>query len=175
MKIKTGMVRFSYVHVFEPSKMDEDSKEKYSVSIIIPKDDKKTLARINDAIEAALEQGKMSKFDGKIPRKYHNPLRDGDEDREDDEAYEDSYFITAKSDRQPGLVDADLQAIMSSDEFYSGCYGRASITFYPYNYNGTKGIAVGLNNLQKLKDGKHLGGSVTSAEDDFADSDDLFG
>jgi hypothetical protein len=177
MKIKTGLVRFSYAHVFEPSSMDGDTKEKYSVSLIIPKSDTKTVNRIKQAIKAALEEGKSSKFGGKIPKVYRNPLRDGDEERDEDKAYADSYFLNAKSDTRPGIVDAELSAIMSPEEFYSGCYGRASITLYPYDYNGSKGIAVGLNNLQKLRDGDPLGAAKVSAEDDFSDDfedNDLF-
>ena len=63
------------------------------------------------------------------------------------------------------------QPIIDTSEVYSGVYGRASITFYAFNSNGNKGIACGLNNLQKIADGEPLGGK-TRAEDDFADLDD---
>lgn len=170
-KVITGEVRFSYAHVFEPFKMNEGDKEKYGVSLIIPKSDKKTIKKIKDAIEAALEAGK-DKFGGKIPKSYKNPLRDGDEEREDDEVYAGSYFVNANSPRKPGLVDENLDPIMEKEEFYSGCYGRASINFYAFNSNGNKGIACGLNNLQKMKDGEPLGAVVASATDDFGDDSD---
>lgn len=170
-KVITGKVRFSYVHVFEPATISEDSSEKkYSVSIIISKKDKITLAKIEEAIKAATQAG-VAKWGGKLPKNLKTPLRDGDEEREE-ECYENSFFLNAKSSNKPGIVDANLDEIMSKEEFYSGCYGRASVTFYPYDSNGSKGIACGLNNLQKLEDGERLGGSSASAAEDFADDDD---
>ena len=68
-------------------------------------------------------------------------------------------------------MDADCQPILDTSELYSGIYGRASINFYAFNTNGNKGIACGLNNLQKLRDGEPLGGK-SRAEDDFSDDDD---
>jgi len=167
-KVVTGVVRFSYLHVWEPSAVDEGQDPKYSASLIIPKSDKKTLKAIKEAIENAKVQGKSNKFGGKIPANLKTPLRDGDEDRPDDEAYENSYFVNANSKTKPGIVDKDCNKILDQDEVYSGCYGRASITFYPFNTSGNKGIACGLNHLQKLKDGEPLGGRST-AENDFGD------
>lgn len=172
-KVITGKVRFSYAHVFEPSAIEEGQEKKYSVSIIIPKEDTKTLNKIKEAIKAAAEEGK-AKFGGTVPKNYKNPLRDGDEEREDDENYAGCMFINANSTRKPGLVDKDLNPIMDKDDFYSGCYGRASVNFYAFTVSGNKGVACGLNNLQKLEDGERLGGGASSAEDDFgADADDL--
>jgi len=170
-KVVTGKVRFSYANVFEPRAAQEGKKEKYSVSILIDKKDKKTLEKVENAIQAALEAGK-AKLGGKIPAKWKNPLRDGDEERPDDEAYEGVMFVNANSDRKPGLVDSDLNPILEREEFYSGCYGRASITFYAFNTQGNKGVACGLNNLQKLDEGDRLSGG-SSAEEDFGGEDDL--
>lgn len=167
-KVVTGLVRFSYLHVFEPSSIGDSEEKKYSVSLIIPKSDRMTVARIKKAIEAAKENGKNSKFGGKIPSNLKTPLRDGDEERPEDEAYANSYFINATAKTRPGLVDANLSPIIDENELYSGCYGRASINFYPFNVSGNKGIAAGLNNLQKIKDGEPLGGRQ-SAENDFND------
>lgn len=166
-KVITGKVRFSYANVFEPTAMQDGQTPKYNVSIIISKSDAKTVEAIKKAIEAAKEAGKSKIADknGKIPVNLKTPLRDGDEERPDDPAYENSYFINANSERKPGIVDRDLNPIMSRDDFYSGCYGRASINFYAFNVN-SKGIACGLNNLQKLEDGERLAGG-SSAEEDF--------
>jgi hypothetical protein len=166
-KVITGKVRFSYANVFEPTAMQDGQTPKYNVSIIISKSDTKTVEAIKKAIEAAKEAGKSKIADknGKIPFNLKTPLRDGDEERPDDPAYENSYFINANSERKPGIVDRDLNPIMSRDDFYSGCYGRASINFYAFNVN-SKGIACGLNNLQKLEDGERLAGG-SSAEEDF--------
>lgn len=160
--------------------MDEDDTAKYSVSCIIPKSDKKTIAIIEKAIAAAKEAGK-EKFGGKIPPNLKTKFRDGDIDRPEDEAYADSMFLNANSKSQPGIVDAKCQKIIDRDEFYSGCYGYASITFYAYKHEkGGKGIGASLNNVMKTKDGKMLGGSRASAEVEFAgieigEDDDLLG
>lgn len=166
-RVITGKVRFSYANVFTPKAMDDKSEPKYSVSIIIPKNDTKTLEKIKKAIDAAIALGKSKLADkaGKIPANLKTPLRDGDIDRPDDEAYADSFFINASSNRKPGIVDAQCNEIIDQSEFYSGCYGRASINFYAFLVSGNKGIAAGLQNLQKLADGEHLAGA--SAEQDF--------
>lgn len=147
------------------------------MSLIIPKSDTKTIAKIKSAIQAAYEEGQSKlKGNGKsVPslKAIKTPLRDGDLERPDDEAYANSYFINANSASAPGIVDADRQPIIDHSEVYSGVYGRASINFYAFNSNGNKGIACGLNNLQKIKDGEPLGGK-SRAEDDFADEDDDF-
>lgn len=165
-KVVTGKVRFCYVNVFEPTAMNEGDTPKYNICVLIPKDDAKTLEKINKAIEAAKQAGKAKLADknGRIPANLKLPLRDGDEERPDDPAFEDHYFINANSMRQPSIVDRSLNPIMSRDEFYSGCYGRASISFYAFNVS-SKGIAAGLNNLQKLEDGEMLAGGSTAEED----------
>lgn len=165
-KVVTGKVRFCYANVFEPTSMNEGDTPKYNVCILISKDDKKTLDKIAKAIEAAKQAGKAKIADksGKIPSTLKTPLRDGDEERGDDPAFENCFFINANSTHKPSIVDRNLSPIMDRDEFYSGCYGRASINFYAYNVN-SKGIAAGLNNLQKLEDGEPLAGGSTAEED----------
>lgn len=174
-KVVTGECRFSYANLWEPKAMDENSKAKYSVSLIIPKSDTKTIEKIKAAIQAAYDEGKGKLGNGKtVPplTSIKTPLRDGDVDRPDDEAYADSYFINANSIIAPGIVDADLQPVLDHSEVYSGIYGRASINFYAFKTNTSKGIACGLQNVQKLRDGEPLGGH-SRAEDDFADEDDF--
>lgn len=163
-KVTTGKVRLSYAHLFEPHAID-GNEPKYSVSVIIPKSDKETLQAIKEAVAEAKEQGK-SKWGGKVPANVKTPLRDGDVDREGDEAYAGCYFLNANSKNKPGIVDINVQPILDSTEVYSGCYARLTLNFYAYNANGNKGIAAGLGNVQKLADGEPLGG-FTRAEDDF--------
>jgi len=175
MKVITGSdTRWSYANVWEPKSINGGAP-KYSVSLIIPKSDTKTVAKIQAAIEAAYKEGE-SKLKGNgrsVPALsvLKTPLRDGDTERPDDEAYADSYFINANSAAAPGIVDADRQPVIDRSEVYSGVYGRASINFYAFNSNGNKGIACGLNNLQKMKDGEPLGGK-SRAEDDFASEEE---
>lgn len=163
-KVTTGKIRLSYVHLFEPYAI-EGNEPKYSASVIIPKDDKETLKVIKEAIEEAKELGKV-KFGGKIPANLKTPLRDGDEERPDDESYENSYFLNANSRNKPGIVDVNVHPILDETEVYSGCYARVTLNFYAYSASGNKGIAAGLGNVQKLTDGEPLGG-FTRAEDEF--------
>lgn len=166
---KENPVRFSYANVHQPVSVN-GSDLKYSVSIIIPKSDKQTIKKVKDAIQKAIEENK-DKFGGKVPSSIKKPLRDGDVDREEDEAYADAYFVNANSKVKPGIVDGDVNPILDQSEFYSGCYGRVSLTFYAYNVNGNRGIAAGLQNIMKTDEGEPLGGR-SRAEDDFSDEDD---
>ena len=146
-KVITGVnTRWSYANVWDPKSINGGAP-KYSVSLIIPKSDTATVAKIKAAIQAAYEEGQSKlKGNGKsVPAlsAIKTPLRDG----------------------------ADRQPILERSEVYSGVYGRASINLYAFNSNGNKGIACGLNNLQKIRDGEPLGGK-SRAEDDFATADD---
>jgi len=169
-KVVTGKVRLSYAHVWEPVSIN-DSKPKYSVSLIIPKSDKETIKKINAAVDAAIEEG-IAKFGGKKPNKaaLKLPLRDGDTERED-EAYKNSFFVNANSTTAPQIVDRAVNPILDREEVYSGCYARVSVNFYAYNTNGNKGIACGLGNIQKVADGEPLGGR-SNAKDDFGSLED---
>jgi hypothetical protein len=162
-KVVTGKVRFSYANVFDPKSVN-GGEEKYSVSIIIPKSDQKTLSTIQAAIQQAKLEG-IYKFGGKIPESLKLPLHDGDFDRPEDEAYRESYYLNAISKDKPGVVDKNVQPILEPSEFYSGCYGRASLSFYAFNQNENQGIACGLQNLQKLSEGEPLTGRSRPEED----------
>ena len=174
-KVITGPnTRWSYANVWQPKSINGGAP-KYSVSLIIPKSDTVTVEKVKAAIQAAYEEGESKlKGNGKtVPALsvIKTPLRDGDTERPDDPAYANAYFINANSATAPGIVDADRQPIIDTSEVYSGVYGRASINFYAFNSNGNKGIACGLNNLQKIRDGEPLGGK-SRAEDDFNTDDD---
>jgi len=175
-KVVTGPnTVFSYLNCWD-AKAINGGTPKFSVSLIIPKSDTQTLEKIKAAIQAAYEdgQGKLKGNGKTVPALsvLKTPLRDGDLERPDDSTYANSYFINANSSNAPGVVDADRQPIINRSEMYSGVIGRASISFYAYNVNGNKGIACGLNNLQKLRDGQPLGGR-SRAEDDFNDDEDF--
>ena len=169
-KVVTGLVRFSYVNIFRSRSFREGQDAKYSICLLIPKSDKATIKKLKAAIQEATDEGVSSKWGGKLPKNLKSPLRDGDDERADEAPeYEGMYFINANSNNKPGIVDKDLNEILDPDEVYSGCWGRASINFFAYDSNGNKGIGAGLNNIQKVKDGEHLGASRASAEDDFGD------
>ena len=169
-KVITGKVRFSYVNIFRSRAFREGQDAKYSICLLIPKEDKTTLAKIAAAMDDAVQEGISSKWGGKKPKNLHLPLRDGDLERADEAPeYEGMMFLNANSTTKPGIVDKDLNEILDPDEVYSGCWGRASINFFAYDSNGNRGVGVGLNNIQKLKDGERLGASRASAESDFGD------
>jgi len=173
-KVITGKCRASYANLNEPKSIN-GGKPKYSCSIIVPKSDAVTVNKVKDAIRAAYDEGENKlKGTGKTAPPFagiKQPLRDGDAERPDDAAYKNSYFINANSDTAPGLVDRDRNPIMDRSEIYSGIYARFSVNFYAFNSNGNRGIACGLNNVQKLSDGVPLGGK-SKAEDDFSDDYD---
>lgn len=174
MKVITGPnTRLSYCNVWEPKSIN-GADPRYSVSLIIPKDDAATVQAIKAAIAAAYKEGEATLGRGSsrsVPplSAIKTPLRDGDVEKPDDPAYANSWFINAKSKDAPGIVDEHCKRITDHSRCYSGVYGRASVTFYAFNTNGNKGIACALNNLQVLRPGEPLG-SRASAEDDFADS-----
>ena len=169
-KVILGPCRLSYVHLFEKYVPEGTSEEsgKYCASILIPKSEKQTIKAIEKAIEAAKKQAIVSKWGGKEPKKLDCVLRDGDEDKEDDEIYADKMFINAKSSSRPGIIDKDKSQIVDEDEVYSGMWAVVSITFYGYSFSGSNGIACYLNNVMKYKDDERFGGHE-SAESDFED------
>lgn len=170
-KVITGVnTRLSYFHGWEPVSIN-GGKERYSVSVLIPKSDTETLKAIEVAVDAAIEEG-IAKFGGKKPNKsaIKLPLRDGDIER-DDEAYKGYFFVNANSITAPQIVDKAVKPILDRDEVYSGCYARVSLNFYAFNSNGNKGVACGLGNIQKIKDGEPLG-SRSTASDDFTSLED---
>ena len=163
--------------------MADGGEKKYSVSLLIPKSNTGLVAGVKAAIKAAFQDGIASRFGGKqpAPGTWKNPLRDGDAERPDDETYAGCYFINATSKGKPGIVkivkmngEKKLVEITDEDEVYSGCYGVASVTFFPFNNAGNKGVAAGLNNVLKTKDGEYLGGRA-SAQSDFGDDLDQYG
>lgn len=175
-KVITGKVRLSYVHLFEKFAF-EGQDPKYSVMLLIPKSDTKTIKALKAAEKDAAEQGKSSKFGGKIPANLASIIRDGDDFAEDYPERAGHYFMTVSSNSRPNVVDKSVQPIMEADEVYSGCYARVSLNAFPYSVSGNKGISFGLNHVQKISDGEPLGGR-TRAEDDFDEideDDDLIG
>ena len=168
--------RISFANIFEPKSIN-GSEAKYSVSCLIPKDDKKTLLAIHKAIEAAKEDGKIRKWGGKLPPNLKLPLRDGDIDRPDDENYQNHFFLNATSKDAPQVVDRHVQPILDPMMVYSGCFCNVSVNLYPFNATVAVGVAVGLGNIQFVKDGDRLSGRA-SADADFdalEDDEDVLG
>ncbi len=160
-KVVTGKVRLSYCNLFQPKASDDGQDAKYSCTLLVPKSDKITIQKIKAAVEAA-KQASASVFGGKVPTSLKTPIHDGDGEKPNGGEYGEEckgcYVINTSSKQKPGIVDSSLNEILDSTKVYSGCYGKADINFYAYNRNGNKGIACGLNNIQKIADGDYLGG-----------------
>lgn len=173
VKTVIGEVRFSYLHVFEPWSNDPEKPKKYMATLLIPKKNKELVDKIRKAIKDAYEISINERWGGKPPRKWFDPLQDGDEPKQDGEdrgeAYEGCWYINTKSNNQPGIVDKRREEIVDSEEFYSGCYGYASVAFGGYTNSGKYGVSCYLNNIMKTRDGEALGGARTTAEQDFKD------
>ncbi len=171
-KVITGKIRMNYTNLFSPKSIETDENPKYSLSILIPKEDITTIEKIKDSISIAKKKGEAIWGDV-VPIDLKLPLRDGDIERADSKDYEDHYFINATSKYKPGIVDKRLNEIKDEKEIYPGCYGRVSINFYPFSKNGQSGIGCGINNVQKIGDGEII--SIGSRpEDDFTIIEDDF-
>lgn len=153
--------RFSYVHCWEPHGT-KGRAPRYSISAIIPKEDQDTLNIIKAAVDQVL-RNEFSQCDETEIQALRLPLLDGDLLRSGDKNYEGCYFLNANSRYQPQVVDQDLMPITERKQVYAGCYGKISVTFYAYEVNGKRGIAAGLGNIQKLRDGEHLGRRMSAA------------
>ena len=175
-KLTTGKVRLSYANIWKPKAMAEGQEEKYSVSLLIPKSDTKTVNAIKQAIKTAAEEAQHTKFGGKVPGNLKSPLRDGDDERSDDPNYAGHYFMNCSSKSKPIIVDRRREQIVNEDEVYSGCFAHVSVNFYAYNTSGNKGVACGLGNIQKVADGDPLSGGKGNIESEFKvlDEDDDF-
>lgn len=163
MKVITGKVRMNYLNIFTPKKLEESEDKRYSLSILIPKNDIDTISKINEAIFNAKEKG--LNLWSEINDEIKTPLRDGDIEKSDNEAYKNHYFLNATSKYKPGIVDKSLNEIKDPDKIYPGCYGRVSLNFYPYYKENICGIGCSVNNVQKICDGKVI--TYSRAEDDF--------
>lgn len=164
-QVRIGEVRFSFAHVFTP-RANNDGKEKYSCSVLIPKTDMAAFNTVKDAILAAQNLGKSSKWNGKIPVNCKTPLRDGDTER-DDPVYAGHWFINASANasQRPAvkvMEGGSIQDALDEDDFYSGCYGAVVLNFFPYDSNGNKGVGAGLNVVLKTRDGEKLSGGISA-------------
>ena len=172
-EVITGKVRFSFCHVFEPQAPQGGGEPKYSITLLIPKSDKKTLQNIQAAMQEARDNFCKKNGAAALPAKPSHTLHDGDGTRPSGDPFgpecRGCWVITVSSKDKPVVVDyPDRKAITDPASVYSGCYGRAKINFYGYNRAGKKGISAGLLSVQKIHDGEPLGGARGSA-DDFDD------
>lgn len=172
-QVITEPVRLSYANLFKPYARD-GQEPKYSACLLIPKDARKTMQAIRAACEAA-RVASAGLFQGKAPEKLKLPIHDGDGEMPNGGEYgpecKGMWVINASSRQRPGIVNRQNVEILDSTEVYSGCWARVDINFYAYNTQGNRGIACGLNNLQKVRDDETLGGRAR-AQDVFEPLDD---
>ncbi len=168
MAITTGKVRLSYCHVWQPQAPQAGGEPKYSVTILIPKNDVNTLNAIYAEMEQVKQAGITSSWGGTLPPIVKIPLYDGDGVRPSGEPFgpecKGHMVITASSKTQPQIVDINVQPILNQADVYSGCYGRVNINFFSYSNSGNKGLGCGLNCIQKIADGEPLAGGVSAQE-----------
>nr|DAI75404.1 MAG TPA: DNA helix destabilizing protein [Caudoviricetes sp.] len=173
----TFPARLSFHDLFTPRAAQEGGTPKYQAVLLIPKNDEKTIAAVNTAIDAAVQdavaRGTIKQAIDPTMTQYP-PLRDGDRPKNDGtsrgDAYTDHWFISAKASesRKPFVVDGNVHPILDQSEVYSGMYVNAAVQFYVYSNSGNVGVAASLNGIQKVKDGERLGAEPTTAEDVFS-------
>ena len=177
--LMTPEFRVAYANVFKPRKNDLSGEDEYSINMLFAPGADLT------ALKAAAREALVKKFGpdpSKWPTGLRNPFRDqAERQRKDangvpltgpngqpllqDGHVAGAIFLSCKSKQRPGLVDEAVQDIIQEHQFYSGCYARATVRPYYYDNKGNRGVAFGLQNIQKLRDGDPLGGRTTASQD----------
>lgn len=171
--VTTKTVRLSFAHLFKPYAAQPGQEEKYSTTILLPKSDTDTKARIDAAIEAAKQKGANGSWNGVIPPVCPDPIWDGDGVKQDGTPFgaecKGHWVFTARSkaDYPPEVVDQNSNPVINHSEVYSGCYALVNVEFYPYNFQGKKGVGCSLGPVKKVKDGEPLAGTAPSAAQAF--------
>lgn len=164
--VTTGQVRLSYAHLFTPYANQPGQEPKFSTTILLPKSDIATKQKIDAAINAAIQAGVSSRWNGTRPPQVKNPIWDGDGVRQNGEPFgpecKGHWVFTASSKQQQAVVDMSVAPIMSQSEVYSGMYAHVNVNFFPYFNSGNKGIGCGLGPIQKIADGEPLGGQISA-------------
>lgn len=162
--------RFSYFYGLKPRKNSEDGTESYGTAFLFSKSETVFKAQLDKAYEDAKEEGKLTKWGGKIPPNIRPIVKDGDKDYPDDPTYKGMWYINAnaKITKPPGIVDRNRMPLYDDSQAYSGMYGRISISVYPFKVPSNQGVGIGFRGAQKWRDGEPLG-SVFVADREFAD------
>jgi hypothetical protein len=172
--VTTPKFRVSYPNVFKAKLNDMNGKEEYSLVALFAKG--ADLSSMKKAAQDAIV-AKWGADQKKWPKNLRSPFRSHDEKATEDDVTgkkmyphgmeEGGVFVNLKSQQKPGLVDQNVQDIISEADFYAGCFARATVRAYAYDAKGNCGVAFGLQNIQKMGEGDSLG-SRTRATDDFA-------
>ena len=166
--IRTGEVRLSYPKVFKPNEEHEYDPGKYTLSILIDKNDTDTIGLINELIMDAAERGKKELWKNSTVG-VKTPLRDGDTERPESEECAGKFFLNAKTKNRPGVWTLDRMPITDEMAVYGGCWALVVLRAYPFEHAGNKGIAMSFEHVIKTKDDASFAGyvSVTEAFNDI--------
>lgn len=172
-RMKLNNVRLSYVNVFEAKAMQEGQDPKYSAQLIISKSHPQMKELKKLIYEVAKEKFPKMVTGKDYPARLKNPLRDGDDERPDEEAYENCFFLNANNKKRPTVIDRDRSPLTDDDNvIYSGCYANVIIDLFGYDTAGNKGVAASLGGVQFKRDGEPLGGRGVMA-DDFDEEEEM--
>lgn len=158
-RVVTPKFRVAFANVFEPKPAMAGGKPKYSLMAIFPPGT--DLSKMNALAKAACDK----KFPNGRPASMRVPFRKGEEKAQYDGFEPGTIFCTISSQYQPQIITHDKREIFTPQEFYSGCWARATVHAYAYDTAGNQGVAFGLNNIQKLGDDKPFAGRVDAADD----------
>jgi len=167
-KLITPNFRAAYISVFRATSMKQaDGSEgapKFSIRACFP-----PTADLS-ALKKEAELAAREKFGDKIPKTLRSPFRLNEELDNPVVGIGDNWVIvsfSANADRRPGIVDAKLQDIIDDADVYSGSWYRAQVNAYGYDKAGNKGVAFGLQNVQKIKDDDPIGNGRIPASKAF--------
>jgi hypothetical protein len=159
--------RASFPSVFKADAFEEGQEPKFSVTLLFPK--KGTNLTV---LENAIKEAAKKKWGDKVPKNLRSPIRDGDE--KDLDGYADCWFIRFASATRPHVVDRQKNPIdPDGDRFYAGCMARVAFNAYAYDKAGNRGVAFGLESVQKVDDGEPFGARRTDPEEAFDDLPEL--
>jgi len=158
-KLLTPLFRVAFPSVFT-KRAYGDGDPKFTITMLFPKST--DLKALEAAAEAAIKEEWPNPETR--PKRLKRPFLDGDEVTWD--GFPGCTYVRATSKYQPGVVDRKRQPITDEENFYPGCWARATVNAYTYTYMGKSGVSFGLQNLQFIRDDESFSGR-TNAEDDF--------
>lgn len=189
--VMTPHFKASYPNLLKPKRNDLNGKDEYSVTALFAKGT--DLSALKKAAQDAIV-AKWGADKTKWPQNLKSPFRDQAEKAKFVDGKrilpagheEGAIFLTLKSSNKPGVVDEKVQDIIDEHTLYAGCTCRATVRPYAYDNKGNRGVAFGLQNIQKVADGDPLSGRAVAAEEfapvdmpvnatSTADANSLFG
>lgn len=191
----TPRFRVSFPQVFEKKAFQEGQTARYSLVGLfqgfgvtdgstdydkLPKEWSPKERERWKAIMAAVDKASVEKFKKPVlvmakASTFKFPLHRGEEKEYGGYGPGVVFFTMGSTKRKPGIVNKNGESLTQdgNEEFYAGCWARASVNPYAFDKMG-KGVAIGLGNIQKLGEGERLD-AFSSAEDDFGEDPNEYG